>query len=102
VHARCSKVSIQQTSIDVGPVHRPPSVDLAIAAVLFLAPHIRHFFVESRFKDLVKLIDVHRTDSIVQALVLSLESIDSLLMLAPWTGVVVACSASDTPSRTSS
>jgi hypothetical protein len=102
VHARCSKVSIQQTSIDVGPVHRPPSVDLAIAAVLFLAPHIQHFFVESRFKDLVKLIDVHRTDSIVQALVLSLESIDSLLMLAPWTGVVVECSASDTPSRTSS
>jgi hypothetical protein len=51
------------------------------------APNLT-FFLENRLNDLVKLIDVNRTDSIIQVLFLSLVSIESLLILAPWTGVV--------------
>ena len=62
-------------------------VDLALAAVLLLAPLARHLVVERRVNDAVELIDVHGTNAVIKALVFGLMALDRLLVLAPLVGV---------------
>ena len=62
-------------------------MDLALAAILLLAPLVRHFLEERRFDDDVELVDIHGVNAILKPLILGLVPLDRFLVLAPFVGV---------------
>ena len=61
--------------------------DLALAAILLLAPLVRHFLEEGRIDQPVELVDIHGVNAIVQPLAFGLKPLDRFLVLAAFVGV---------------
>jgi hypothetical protein len=61
--------------------------DLPLAAILLLAPLVRHSIVEGRIHQTVELVDIHGVDAILKPLVFGLMALDRFLVLAALVGV---------------
>ena len=73
--------------VHVGFVGVLVPLDLALAAILLLAPLVRHFLEEGRVDEPVELVDIHGVDAILKPLVFGLMPLDRLLVLAALVGV---------------
>ena len=63
------------------------ALDLALVAVLFIAPLVRHYFIEGGVHHPAELIDIHSVNAIVQSIVFGLMPLDRFLMLAAFVGL---------------
>ncbi|MFG1271676.1 hypothetical protein [Xanthobacter flavus] len=61
--------------------------DLALAALLLLAPLVRHLLEERRVHQPVELIDIHGVDAVAQPLRLGFEPPDRFVMFPALVGV---------------
>ena len=73
--------------VHVGLLGRLVPFDLALAAVLLLAPFGRHLVEEVAVDAPVELVDVHGVDAVAEPVVFGPEPLDRLLVLAPLVGV---------------
>jgi len=71
----------------VGLVGALVSRDFALAAVLFLAPPVRHSLEEGGLDQSIELVDIHCVNAILQRLELGLVAPDRFLVLAAFVGV---------------
>ena len=62
-------------------------IDLSLAEALLFAPLVRHLLEEGSVHDAIQLVDIHRVDAILQALLLSLMTFDCFLVFPPLIGV---------------
>ncbi|MGA7384468.1 MAG: hypothetical protein WBW81_07185 [Methylocella sp.] len=62
-------------------------VDLALAAVLFLAPLVRHFIEEGRIYEAVEFVDINGVNAILKPLVFGLVPLNGFIVLAPLVGM---------------
>jgi hypothetical protein len=68
--------------VQVGAIGRLQPFDLAQAAILFLAPLVRHALEERRIDQPLELIDIHGVNALIKPLVFGLMAPDRLLVLA--------------------
>ena len=73
--------------VHVGLVGVLVPFNLAQAAVLLVAPLVRHALEERRIDQPVELINIHGVNAVIEPLVLSLMALDRLFALAPFVGV---------------
>jgi hypothetical protein len=62
-------------------------LDLALAAMLFLPPLVRHLLEERRVYHPIELVDVHGVNAIVQPVVFGLMAPDRFFVVAALVGV---------------
>jgi hypothetical protein len=68
--------------------------DFALAAILLLAPPVRHSIVEGRAHQSVELVDIHGVDAVLKPPVFGLMALDRFLVLVAFVGVAgVQCVA---------
>jgi hypothetical protein len=62
-------------------------IDLALAAILLLAPLVRHFVEEGCVDEAVKLVDIHGVNAILKPFVRGLVPLNGFIVLAPLVGM---------------